>query len=88
MTEQKNRLDLKSLTLDKLQNRLMELGEKAFRAKQIYQWIHEKLAAGYEDMSNLSKDLREKLQKEEELIKLNINYLKMIIIKSIMVKKL
>ena len=72
MTEQINKMDLKSMTLEELQNRLVELGEKAFRAKQIYQWIHEKLAAGYEDMSNLSKDLREKLQNEENFVKLNI----------------
>ena len=72
MTEQKNSMDIKSMTLEELQNCLTELGEKAFRAKQVYQWMHEKLAVGYEDMSNLSKDLREKLQKEKELVKLNI----------------
>ena len=72
MTEQKNKMDIKSMTLEEMQNRLVELGEKAFRAKQVYQWIHEKLAVGYEDMSNLSKDLREKLQAEEEFVKLNI----------------
>lgn len=72
MTEQKNTMDIKSMTLEELQKRLVELGEKPFRAKQIYQWIHEKLAAGYEDMSNLSKDLRDKLQKEEEFVTLNI----------------
>lgn len=72
MAEQINKMDIKSMTLEELQKRLEELGEKAFRAKQIYQWMHERLAAGYEDMSNLSKDLREKLQTEEKLVKLNI----------------
>lgn len=67
-----SKMDIKSMTLEELQNCLVELGEKAFRAKQIYQWIHEKLAAGYEDMSNLSKDLREKLQNKENFVKLNI----------------
>ena len=65
-------MDLKSMTLDELQTRFVELGEKAFRAKQVYQWIHEKLVGGYEEMSNLSKEFREKLQKEEELVNLNI----------------
>lgn len=72
MTEQKNTMDIKSMTLEELQSHLVALGEKAFRAKQIYQWMHEKLAVGYEDMSNLSKDLRDKLQKENTFIKLNI----------------
>ena len=64
--------DLKSLTLEELQNRFTELGEKAFRAKQVYQWIHEKLVSGYDEMSNLSKAFREKLEKEEPLVNLNI----------------
>ena len=72
MTEQKNKTDIKSMTLEELQSRFVELGEKAFRAKQVYQWMHEKLVSEYDEMSNLSKDLREKLQKEEELVKLNI----------------
>ena len=72
MMEQKNRMDIKSMTLEELQERFVQLGEKAFRAKQVYQWMHEKLASGYDEMSNLSKDLREKLQVQEELIKLNI----------------
>ena len=72
MTEQKNKTDIKSMTLEELQSRFVELGEKAFRAKQVYQWMHEKLAVSFEEMSNLSKDLREKLQSQEEIIKLNI----------------
>ena len=67
-----SRMDLKSMTLEEMQNRFIELGEKAFRAKQVYQWLHEKLVSGYEEMSNLSKELREKLQQEEELVNLNI----------------
>ena len=62
MIEQEKRVDIKSMTLEELQNRFVELGEKAFRARQVYQWMHEKLASGYDEMSNLSKDLRQKLQ--------------------------
>ena len=72
MIEQEKRVDIKSMTLEELQNRFVELGEKAFRARQVYQWMHEKLASGYDEMSNLSKDLRQKLQREEEIVKLNI----------------
>ena len=69
---QELQLDLKSMTLEELQTCFVELGEKPFRAKQVYQWMHEKLASDYEDMSNLSKDLRKKLQEKETLVKLNM----------------
>ena len=39
--------DLKSMTLEELTEFVKELGEKPFRAKQLYQWMHEKLAACY-----------------------------------------
>lgn len=60
------------MTLEELGKRIEELGEKKFRAGQIYQWLHEKLAADYEDMSNLSKELRQKLQMQEDLVTLNM----------------
>ena len=65
-------MDLKSLTLEELQNRITKLGEKPFRAKQLYQWFHEKLAANYEEMSNLPKNFREKLEKEEQTVNLTL----------------
>ena len=37
------------------------LGDKPFRAKQIYSWLHEHLVTSYDEMTNLSKSLREKL---------------------------
>ena len=54
--------DIKSLTLSQVTEELNKLGEKAFRAKQLYQWIHEKLARSYDEMTNVSKALKEKLQ--------------------------
>lgn len=56
--------DIKSLDYQELQEYLQELGEKPFRAKQLYQWMHEKLADGFDEMTNLSKDLRKKLSEE------------------------
>ena len=53
--------DLKSMTLEELTAEVIAAGEKAFRAKQLYQWIHEKLAADFDEMTNLPKSLREKL---------------------------
>ena len=54
--------DIKSLPLDELTEELNKLGEKAFRAKQLYQWMHEKLARSYDEMTNISKALKEKLE--------------------------
>ena len=54
--------DLKSLTLEELEQVIEELGEKKFRAKQIYGWIHQKLIQDLEEMGNVPKKLREKLQ--------------------------
>ena len=54
--------DLKSLNLEQLTEELLSIGEKKFRAKQIYSWIHDKLVDSFDEMTNLSKDLREKLK--------------------------
>ena len=62
LTETEQKIDIKSLTLPELQQLLTDMGEKAFRAKQLYQWMHEKLAGGYEEMSNLSAAFKEKCQ--------------------------
>ena len=53
--------DIKSLDFGELQDFLLASGEKAFRAKQLYSWMHQKLAGGFEEMTNLSKDLRRDL---------------------------
>lgn len=54
--------DIKSLNYEELQEFFKELGEKPFRAKQVYQWMHEKLTGDFDEMTNLSKSLREKLK--------------------------
>ena len=54
--------DIKSLNLEQLTEELLGIGEKKFRAKQVYSWIHEKLVDSFDEMTNLSKDLREKLK--------------------------
>src|SRR5579875_39204 len=61
-TEQKT--DLLALTLPELQQWLVERGEPAFRAKQLYQWIYQQLATDFDAMSNLPKALRAKLAAE------------------------
>ena len=54
--------DIKSMKLPELTEFVKELGEKPFRAKQLYQWMHVKLAPSLDDMTNLSKAFRERLK--------------------------
>ena len=54
--------DIRSLTLDQIKDRLVQMGEQGFRAKQIYEWLWQKSATDFDQMSNLSKALREKLK--------------------------
>ncbi|MCI8660461.1 MAG: 23S rRNA (adenine(2503)-C(2))-methyltransferase RlmN [Lachnospiraceae bacterium] len=53
--------DIKSLYFSELEQMLGEMGEKPFRAGQIFGWLHQKLVTDFEQMSNLSKELRKKL---------------------------
>ena len=66
-----SRTDIKSMSEEELKELLLSMGEKSFRAAQIFSWIHEKKAETFDDMTNLSRALREKLKKECELIRLN-----------------
>lgn len=54
--------DIRTLTKEQLIAQLEALGEKPFRAKQIYEWLWKKSAVAFDDMTNLSKELREKLK--------------------------
>ena len=58
--------DIRSLNLEELKAWFKERGEKPFRAGQLYQWMHQKLAGSFDEMTNLSKGLREKLAGETE----------------------
>lgn len=50
--------DIKSLNLEELKKEMEVLGEKSFRAKQMYEWMHVKLARNFSEMTNLSEKLR------------------------------
>ena len=52
--------DIKSLTLAQLQEEMKLLSEKPFRAKQLYEWMHQKLARDYDQMTNIPANLKEK----------------------------
>lgn len=52
--------EIKSLTIEELKAALADMGEKPFRAGQIFKWLHGGVES-FEEMSNLSKDLRQRL---------------------------
>ena len=56
------KIDIKSLDYQETEKFMLELGEKKFRAKQIYQWMHEKGVTSFGEMTNLSEKLRKKLE--------------------------
>ncbi len=56
--------DILSLEQSELEADILAMGEKKFRAAQIYQWLHKKRAASFGEMSNLSSELRSRLAKE------------------------
>lgn len=58
-----DRIDIRKLSKEQLKEMLVEAGEKSFRAKQIYEWLWQKNALSFEEMTNLSKSLREYLEK-------------------------
>ena len=53
--------DIRQLTREQLEEVLLAFGEKKFRANQIYDWLWTKSARSFDDMTSLSKDLRQRL---------------------------
>lgn len=60
------KIDIKSLNYDELADYIVGIGEKKFRAAQLYSWMHEKLACSYDEMTNISDKLK-KVLKENTL---------------------
>lgn len=56
-----NKTDLMQYNKEELIKLMLSYGEKAFRAAQLYEWIHKKLASDFSEMTNISKNLKEKL---------------------------
>ena len=60
-------MDIRSCNEEEMMALALELGEKAFRGKQLFEWVHGKQVQSFEDMTNLSGNFRERL-KEKYLI--------------------
>lgn len=67
--------NIKDYNLEELKEELINLGEKSYRAEQIFKWIYIERVDSFEKMTNLSKELREKLKQNYSLH--NFNILKM-----------
>ncbi|HJD35483.1 MAG TPA: 23S rRNA (adenine(2503)-C(2))-methyltransferase RlmN [Candidatus Blautia ornithocaccae] len=65
-------LDIKSQSLSELKKTMEGLSEKPFRAKQIYEWLHRKQADSFQEMTNLSVSLREKLERNCSVMSLKV----------------
>ena len=68
---QTKRKDIRALTKEQLRNFFVSNGDKAFRGNQVYEWLWQKKAHSFEDMTNLSKEVRAML--EENFV---INHIK------------
>ncbi len=64
--------ELRSMTLEELEQVVVEAGEKAFRAKQVFEWLHKKRVSSIDEMTNISKKLREHLKENYTLDTLNV----------------
>lgn len=57
-------IDILSLTMDELSEAIAQMGEKSFRAKQIYDWLHVKKITDFSQMSNISAQLRDDISRK------------------------
>lgn len=64
--------NIKDYNLDELKEELKKIGEKTFRAEQIFKWIYESRVSSFDEMTNLSLELREKLKENYTIKQFNI----------------
>lgn len=68
------KVDIKTLSIEELTQVILEIGESKFRAKQIYEWLWKKNVKSFDQMSNLSNSLRDKLSERFIIESLEITY--------------
>src|SRR3989338_11037578 len=67
------KVNLKGLSLQEIEGLVESLGEKTYRARQIYEWVFQKDVSGIGEMTNLSIGLRNKLSELAYIPRLSIN---------------
>jgi len=65
--------DIRALSLEELKSIFIEIGEKPFRAKQVYEWLWKKSARTFDEMTNLSKPTRELLNSNFVINAVSVN---------------
>lgn len=65
--------DIRRLSSEEIKAAVVSLGEPAFRAKQIYEWLWQKGATSFDEMTNLSKSFRQKLTEHFEILSIVID---------------
>lgn len=66
------KININELELEELEKYIESLGEKKFHAKQIFKWIHKIKVESFDEMTDISKSLREKLKENTYILNLNI----------------
>ena len=64
--------NIKDYNLDELKQELVNLEEKTFRAEQIFKWLYQEKVKSFDEMTNISLDLREKLKENYTMCNFNI----------------
>lgn len=64
--------NIKDYNMEELKNEIKDLGEKPFRAEQIFKWLYEEKVEKFDEMTNLSLELREKLNNNYTMCNFNI----------------
>lgn len=67
-----NKINISEFTEEELQDYIVSIGEKKFHAKQIFKWIHREKITDFDEMTDISKSLREKLKELTYIPKLEI----------------
>lgn len=62
--DESGKIDILSLFPEELEEQIVAMGEKKFRAKQIFEWLHVKRVATFDEMTNLSVQLRNKIKEK------------------------
>ena len=68
----KDKIDLKGLPLEKLESYLVEIGQKSFRAKQLFKWIYQKDQSDFTEMTDLGLPFREYLDQHATVSQISI----------------
>ena len=64
--------NIKDYNLEELKQEFIQIGEKPFRAEQVFKWIYESKITSFDEMTNLSLELREKLKQNYTMCNFNI----------------